>query len=136
MTVIKPADSTKRLEDVVAPIKQIFTNQSYDSAAFMQLLYVMLSSKPAPVQLVDNLARVYVIVRNTETYSFPDLVGEVARINVQFGRIGAAQHGLCTFVESCRRMNIGIDAATYADLLDRSQEHVRSQGGSGENEGG
>ncbi|KAI6148532.1 hypothetical protein BKA82DRAFT_992352 [Pisolithus tinctorius] len=118
MTAIKLVDSSKRLEDVIAPLKQVFADESYDSAAFMQLLYFMLSVKKVPVPLVDNLARIYTTVGNIETCSCPDLVGEVVRISVQSGDMDAAQHWLRTFEESCRKMNVGIDAAPYANLLD------------------
>ncbi|KAI6040404.1 hypothetical protein EDC04DRAFT_2996601 [Pisolithus marmoratus] len=74
------------LNEGFAPSSSIRRSLRTNPGTFMQLLYVMLSSKKVPVQLVDNLARVHVTIRNIETCSFRDLVGEVAKVN-ESGRV-------------------------------------------------
>ncbi|KIK21938.1 hypothetical protein PISMIDRAFT_11959 [Pisolithus microcarpus 441] len=117
MIALKLIDSSEDLQDAVEPLTQVFADESYDTAAFMQLLYFMLSVKKAPVPLIDKLASIYTTTRKIELCSCPDLIGEIVRINTRAGRLDAAQGWLRAFEESCQSEDVGMDASPYAALV-------------------
>ncbi|KAI6039262.1 hypothetical protein EDC04DRAFT_1771543 [Pisolithus marmoratus] len=118
MSAVKIVDSSKDIEDVIEPLTQVFADESYDTTAFMQLFYFMLSVKKAPVAVVDNLTRIYTTVKKVELCSCPDLIDEVVRVNTQAGRLGVAERWLRAYEESCQSGNVGTDASPHAALLD------------------
>ena len=118
VTALKLVDSAENIRDVLGPLTQQFADDSYDIQAFLQLLYFMLTVKNASVTIVEEAAQMYMSTKRIEARACPDLVGEVASINMRAGRFVAAQRWLRAFEDSCKTAGDQPVATPYAEIID------------------
>ncbi|KAG6328960.1 hypothetical protein ID866_10128 [Astraeus odoratus] len=118
ITGLKLVASSAKLQDAVAPLKEVFADEAYDSTAFLQLLYFILCVKKVPVAFINDLTHTYMSIKRIKPCTCSDLIGEVISINMRAGHLGTAQRWLRAFQESCEAEDVRMDATPYADLLD------------------
>ncbi|KAG8218178.1 hypothetical protein J3R82DRAFT_3733 [Butyriboletus roseoflavus] len=117
MTALNIVHQANNLREVVSPLKKHFENKAYDVPAFMDLIHYLTDDKHASGALVDDLAHAFVSIRQIKLSEYPDLVGEVASINMRADRLDAAQTWLQGFEDMCGAQGVLPDVAPYSDII-------------------
>ncbi|KAF9224541.1 hypothetical protein BS17DRAFT_780019 [Gyrodon lividus] len=128
MTALKTVEHSTKLRETVAPLKEIFADQAYDISAFMDLVHYLINDKNASATLVDDLAQVFVSMRGIKLSDCPDLVGELASINMRANRLDAAQNWLQEFEQICSIEGIQPDPTPYSDIIN-TLNHIDPKNG-------
>ncbi|KAF9233353.1 hypothetical protein BU15DRAFT_66662 [Melanogaster broomeanus] len=97
MTALKIVEHSTKLRETVDPLKEIFADRAYDISAFMDLAFVLIRA----IKLSDC----------------PDLVGELASINMRANRLDAAQNWLQVFEQICSTEGTQPDPTPYSDII-------------------
>ncbi|KIJ58841.1 hypothetical protein HYDPIDRAFT_101886 [Hydnomerulius pinastri MD-312] len=118
LSALKIVEPSTKLRETVAPLKEIFAEEAYDISAFTELAHFLLNDKNASAALIDDLAQAFVSIRGVKLSDCPELVGELASVNMRAGRLDAAQKWLQIFEETCATENIQPDVTPYADIID------------------
>ena len=117
MSALNVVRRTTNLGGVVLPLKSLFEKKAYDVPAFMDLVHYLTDDKHAPGALVDDLAHAFVSIRQIKLSEYPDLVGELASINMRADRLDAAQTWLQVFEDVCGAQGVLPDVTPYSDII-------------------
>ncbi|KAL4071362.1 hypothetical protein V8B97DRAFT_1962911 [Scleroderma yunnanense] len=118
ITALKVVDSSKNIQDALVPLRDLFTDGAYDNQSFLQLLYFMLAVKRASVQFIEEATHAYLLAKQMEACSCPDIIGAVVSINIHAGRLGAGQRWLRAFEDSCKTADDKLVATPHAEMLE------------------
>ncbi|KIJ12893.1 hypothetical protein PAXINDRAFT_170924 [Paxillus involutus ATCC 200175] len=128
MTALKIVEHSTKLRETVAALKEVFADQAYDISAFMDLVHYLINDKNAAATLVDDLAQAFVSMRGIKLSDCPDLVGELASINMRADRWDAAQNWLQVFEQICSTEGIQPDVTPYSDIIN-TLNHIDPKNG-------
>lgn len=117
MTALNIVHRATNLREIVPPLKKLFEKKAYDVPAFMDLVRYLTDDKHASGALVDDLAHAFVSIRQIKLSEYPDLVGEVASINMRADRLDAAQTWLQGFEDMCGAQGVLPDVTPYSDII-------------------
>ncbi|KIK82219.1 hypothetical protein PAXRUDRAFT_724419 [Paxillus rubicundulus Ve08.2h10] len=117
LTALKIVKHSTKFMEIVAPLKEVFEDQAYDISAFMDLVHYLINDKSAAATLIDDLAQAFVSMRGIKLSDCPDLVGELASINMRADRWDAAQNWLQVFEQICGTEGIQPDTTPYSDII-------------------
>lgn len=117
MTALNIARKATNLREIVPPLKKLFENKAYDVPAFMDLVHYLTDDKRASGALVDDLAHAFMSIRQIKLSEHPDLVGELASINMRAHRLDAAQTWLQVFEDMCGAQGMLPDVTPYSDII-------------------
>ncbi|KAI9460395.1 hypothetical protein HD554DRAFT_2196995 [Boletus coccyginus] len=117
MTALNFARKATNIREIVSPLKKLFEKEAYDVLAFTDLIHYLTNDKHAPGVLVDDLAHAFVSIRQIKLSEYPDLVGELASINMRAGRLDAAQTWLQVFEDVCGAQGILPDVTPYSNII-------------------
>ncbi|KAH0835506.1 hypothetical protein J3R83DRAFT_9183 [Lanmaoa asiatica] len=122
MTALNIVQQAKSLEETLPPLKKLFEKEAYDVAAFIDLAHYLTHDKHASGELVDDLAHAFVSIRQIKLTEYPDLVGELASINMRADRLDAAQTWLQVFEDMCGAQGVLPDVAPYSEIISTLNE--------------
>ena len=117
VTALKIVQQATTSGQIVPPLKKLFEKKAYDVPAFMDLVRYLTDDKHASGALVDDLAHAFVSIRQIKLSEYPDLVGELASINMRADRLDAAQKWLQVFEDTCDAQGVSPDVAPYSDII-------------------
>lgn len=117
MTALKIAQQAANPKDIIPPLRKLFEEKAYDVPAFMDLVHFLSNDTHASGTLVDDLAHAFVSIRHITLSEYPDLVGELASINMRANRLDAAQKWLQIFEDTCGAQGVLPDVAPYSDVI-------------------
>lgn len=117
MTALKIVQQATMPREVASQLKKLFEKMPYDVPAFMDLIHYLTDDKHASGALVDDLAHSFVSIRQIKLSEYPDLVGELASINIRADRLDAAQKWLQVFEDTCGAQGVLPDVAPYSDII-------------------
>ncbi|KAG9316972.1 hypothetical protein JVU11DRAFT_1152 [Chiua virens] len=121
MAALDIVRKAKRLKDIAPRLQSLFEKKAYDVPAFLDLIHY-LDDKRAAAAFVDELAHEFVSVRQIKLSEHPDLVGELASINMRAKRLDAAQKWLQIFEDTCGTQDVLPDVTPYSDIMNTLQD--------------
>ncbi|KAH0839477.1 hypothetical protein J3R83DRAFT_289 [Lanmaoa asiatica] len=122
MTALNIVQQAKSLGETLPPLKKLFEQEAYDVAAFIDLAYYLTHDKHASGEFVDDLAHAFASIRQIKLTEYPDLVGELASINMRADRLDAAQTWLQAFEDMCGAQGVLPDVAPYSEIINTLNE--------------
>ena len=117
MAALKIAQKMTKFTETVSTLKELFENRAYDVPAFMDLVRYLADEKHAPGALIDDLAHVFVSMRQIELSEYPELVGMLASTNMRADRLDGAQKWLQVFEDTCGTQGVLPDVAPYSIII-------------------
>ena len=114
LDIVRRATNQK---EILPPLKKLFEKSAYDVPAFMDLVHYLTDDRHAPGALVDDLAHVFVSMRQIKLSEYPDLVGLLAGVNMRADRLDAAQTWLKVFEDVCGAQGVLPDVIPYSDII-------------------